>query len=256
MKSYSLCLFLLASLSLGAAAETYQANTKLPGVTSISEFAGRWEQKVPAEDGWQNRGWIEESFTPGGDDPASHHQVMSLPDGRKVINHRLLQAGSLMPISTRQTLEGFPDGAPKSVSFEFHERRVVKNTEAADGQVTTEEGLLSTSGWDGSIFGLALAALDLKPGDSHRIPSVMGSFLGAYWVDLTVSTADPVTLKDGTSKALLRVDVEWINLQDGAIYPGGPDESGGSYYLFEDPPPGVSPVYRYINNGADIVMDL
>ena len=256
MKPLALFILLITTVPLTTAADTYQANSELPGASAIGQFTGSWEQKVPTEEGWQQRGRIEETFKPGVEGPASHHQVMSLPDGRKIITHRQLQASNLMPMSTRQTLEGFPEGAPKSVNFEFHERRVVKNTEAADGQVATEEGLLSTSGWDGSIFGLALAALDLKVGDSHRIPSVMGNFLGAYWVDLTVSMADPVTLKDGTEKALLRVDVEWINLQDGAIYPGGPDQSGGSYYLFKEPPAGVSPVYRYINNGVDIVMDL
>ena len=74
-----------------------------------------------------------------------------------------------------------------------------------------------------------------------------------YWVDAHVHKTDNVVI-NGSSKKLWQLDTRWLDVSSGSVSPKGPDESGGSYYIFQNPDKNQPSVYRYKNNTVDITL--
>ncbi len=249
---------LLISLTLTCMADQaiIRGDEPLAGIEQIKPFHGVWSQRAAGEDGWTDAGTIEERLELLQDGNWRHTQISHRPDSSRVEAIRILAADTLLVRSLEQTLHGFPDTAPRSINVVFQDHQIRKQTRMSDGQVVEAKTCMPFDGYDGMIFGLVLAALPLKEGMQYRLPSVMSAFMHGFWANADMKLAEPVKLADGKDYRQWRVDVEWLNINDGDIYPPGPDESGGSYYILENPPAGTPPVYRYVNNGVDITLRL
>lgn len=252
--SVSILLTIVFWSSLGHTAEVAIPDEKNISGLELPAFSGRWKQLVLAEDQWVERAEISETLrheTLDGEKVYRHTQTVKIPDGRQVEMVSYFKAPTMVPLRASRQFTGFPKGAPSQQEFYFDAKTATLKTILGDE--TTETVLHTTAPmYNGLLLGLLIAALPLEEDLQLRVPAVMPAMQYTYWMTLDVQGTETVTVQ-GAPKSVWRVDAEWLNLHDGSIYDGGPGGSGGSYYIFRDPPPGMPPVYRYVNTNVDIV---
>ncbi len=95
----------------------------------------------------------------------------------------------------------------------------------------------------GAALGLPLAMLEYQDEPLHFKASMV-SFDGTYEVKATWVGRAVLQFEGNDIEAWL-IDVEWHHNESGDIYPAGPDESGGRYWVVSNPPEGFPYVPRY-----------
>ena len=92
-------------------------------------------------------------------------------------------------------------------------------------------------------MGLPLATLDYQ-GEPVEFAASMINFDATYKVIATWAGTETFE-HNGQDVEATMVDIHWIHNEIGDVYPGGPDESGGRYWLVKNPPEGFPYVPRY-----------
>ena len=128
-----------------------------------------------------------------------------------------------------------------------------------DGEKQVAQGELPTQMFEGSGLGLALAALPLADDFEARLPVAMNlgltDELTLYNVRVRVSGKEIFPRKGKKEVEAWIVDVDWEDFETGEVTAaGGPDSSGGSYFVVPDPPKGFPHVPRYQNEGGAIEL--
>ncbi len=113
-----------------------------------------------------------------------------------------------------------------------------KDTQDVAGSAVTSDQFL------GSNFGLVLATLNPEEDFPLELPASMIRFDAGYRVIASVAGRETLDMPHGPVQSWM-IDVEWHHLELGDIYPGGPDASGGRYWIVPNPPAGVPYVPRY-----------
>ena len=136
--------------------------------------------------------------------------------------------------------------------FEFTESGYTQITHGPAEQVHELKVPVSVKGFNAANFGLAIAGLPLAAGYQARLPSVMPQLLGSYWTLISVTGETQFKLDDGTTIDAWQVDVDWLHLESGDVYPGGPDGSGGAYTIAKKIQTGEPRVLRYLTDTSDV----
>lgn len=254
-----LLIVLLAIAPLSSMANERSFEVIFPGQDRETEataqaYQGSWKQLVLVEGDWQESASINERMEAAGDDQWLHVQTSIPSDEMKVVSTRLVNRSDLFTTEVKQELLGFPDTQPRSMHITYANKQIKRKILMADGQEIEQMVHMPFDGYDGFILGLALSGLPLSDGKEYRLPSVMPNFMAGYWLHATVSDGGDVTLSDGSEQSIWFVDVEWWNINDGDIYPAGPDGTGGRYSIFKQPKSGQPAVYRYQTDTVDIVL--
>lgn len=182
-----------------------------------------------------------------------HQQWMDTGRGFSAHATTVLDRRSLAPISMVRELEGHPQGL-SHVELRFDETGYTKRSQRGEFDRSSRVEL-ATPSFDGAIFGIAIAGLPLAEGLRVRMPTVFTAWDGLYWLELSVTGRREVDWQGRTFEVLL-VDADWLNVNDGSIYPGGPDLSGGRYEILapehREEGSGLPLVWRYVNDTGDI----
>lgn len=104
-------------------------------------------------------------------------------------------------------------------------------------------GIASSTMLHGGAMGLPLATLGHQ-GEPLEFAASMIGFDATYKV-IASWVGTEMLEYDGHEVEASMVDIEWIHNEIGDVYPGGPTESGGRYWLVRNPPNGFPYVPRY-----------
>ena len=249
-------LLLFSSLLTAKKHQVILPGKPLANAVNVKPYTGEWKQLVLKEGSWLSSGIIREELTTLDGEHWQHIQSQRQQrDGKAQASvTRKLRKSDLFTLHMKQKLPGVVKGSPKSVTATYGDHKIQREIVTHDDQVKTQQVELPFDGFDGFIFGLALAGLPLEEGKLFRIPSVMASFMNGYWVDVNVSDGGVVVVK-GKSRPVWFVDVSWLNIHDGDTYLPGPDASGGRYTIFKQQPKGLPAVYRYKTDTLDIILE-
>jgi hypothetical protein len=221
----------------------------------LQAFDGLWDSYQRGEPDVR-RGRFREHFELHDDEMGSqwvHEQLIFRGDvsvGAAVLR---LDPSTLAPVKLVQHFADHPQGIQR-IQLDFDASGYTRRT-TTDGIEAEDRVELPVAAYYGNSFGLAVAALPLTDGYRARLPSVFPAWDGLYWLELTVVGRAERSLSDeagGQSVEVFLVDADWLNVNDGSIYPPGPDASGGRYEIVVDPMPGQAPVWRYISDTSDI----
>ena len=166
------------------------------------------------------------------------------PDGARSQSIIHFARSSLAPLRM-ETLQYDPDGAELGSSY------YILTADGYSGEVTRGEETRDVSGnsvtsnqFPGTNFGLALATLDPEEDFPLELPASMIQFDAGYRVIASIAGRETLDTARGPVETWM-IDVEWHHLEQGDVYPGGPDASGGRYWVIPNPPAGVPYVPRY-----------
>ncbi|HSG80798.1 MAG TPA: hypothetical protein VLC48_01005 [Gemmatimonadota bacterium] len=109
-----------------------------------------------------------------------------------------------------------------------------------------------------------MAALPYEEGSAAKIPVLQASTQSKHWVVARVVGSEVVDRGDGIELDAWVVELDWWGMgADPSYFPGGGRNgtagTGGVYWIFKDPPPGVSRVFRVrteINQNADVIVQM
>jgi hypothetical protein len=96
---------------------------------------------------------------------------------------------------------------------------------------------------NGAALGLPLATLGFQSEPLEFAASMIG-FDASYKVTATWAGKEMIEFEGDEVEAWL-VDIDWLHEGLGDVYPGGPDASGGRYWVINNPPEGLPYVLRY-----------
>lgn len=199
-----------------------------------------WTQCVRNEGGWQYSGRVEESLDQS-PDGLRHVQRVKRSDGGESLVVNVLDRNSLAQLRLLQTARDAQGEIRLSAEYEFSDNGYTGRRQQGES-IETRNGSLNRSQFNGAILGLPLSLLDwTRP--AYRLNAFMLQFDAAYEVHATLAGEELLEV-DGIQVQVRWVDVEWHH-ENGDVYTGGPDASGGRYWLLKHPRPNLPSVLRY-----------
>ncbi len=223
----------------------------------LKPFHAHWVQKQ-TQDGEQQLSpiTIEEQLSRNGDGHWVHQQTMHHAEKSiKVYHSRTFDQHSMRLMNQSTQYENAPPKAPKSLSYELFNNHFTGLVTAADNSITEIKHPLSMPMFDGQIAGLAMAALPLATDKKWSMPMTIPTMKAEFWLEASVTGKQSMAAHNGQQVEVWVVDALWHNLTDGDVYPGGPEHSGGTYYITVDQQPGQPVVMAYANNSTVILWD-
>jgi hypothetical protein len=269
--------FLVGTVISGAAIAQSSPPLIGPGHPSIDSstlhrFSASWRESALQGSEWRDRSTVAESLstgrrgavhvfhrdaTPVGWEGYTLEAVFDRVGFRPRSLERRFKDG-IAPAVLKQLEAG---GLPQSYRFEFGELRYVLTRTGFDGTISVDTATFDRPMFDGTTLGLLLASLPLRVGFTARLPILfvqpdVGS-VTKYWAIVRVAAIEPVPGPNATSVDTYRVDVDWADYDTGVVSsPGGPENSGGSYWIARQPPGGFPFVPRYASSSVDYLLQL
>ncbi len=256
----------LAPSASGAGAKELKVGHKHVDGRRIKAHSGRWSMKAKMGDKWvENAVVIEETERAkvDGKDVIRRKQTIERMDGIVVATTCILEGKTLAPMSQTKDLQlpagaQLPPGIPIHTEWTYEGKKYRKAERTQSGESTDGAVDLAAPMFELNVFGLVVAALPLRAGYSAVIPVAMdGGAPGQckatqYRVTATVFGKEKVSF-DGRQLEAWRVDTSWADYESGEVTsPGGPDKSGGAYWIVSRRKGKMPHVLRYKNDTADI----
>ncbi len=238
-------------------AYTTPVYSSMVNTNRLKPFHAKWiQQKIEAGKTTTLPVTIEEKLIKDEQGNWQHIQVMhdEVKD-MKVHHTRTFDQQSMRFMTQKTRYENAPEQAPKSVSYELFNNRFSGEVVSADGALKSIEHPLSMPMFDGQIAGLPIASLPLELGKKWSMPMVIPTMKSEYWLEATVTAKKLMAAENGNELEVWVVDALWHNLTDGDVYPAGPNNSGGTYYINVDQQAGEPVVIAYANQNAVILWD-
>lgn len=237
----SAALGLVASGVAGATDALVVGDGQIDG-TRIAPYELTWRQCSLADGNWVAAGDLTEKLVTIGETVFKHQQMTVGADGSTTEATTYFDRRSFAPLRLEYVQRG-PDGsvaarAEHVLTADGYTGRVTRGDQSKE--VT---GAASSAMMHGGSMGLSLATLDSRV-DPLRFSAAMINFDATYKVTATWAGTETLDYQGAKVVAML-VDVEWLHEGLGDIYPAGPDESGGRYWIVADPPEGFPYVPRY-----------
>ncbi len=223
------------------------------GIERVVAYEGRWQQ-FDRGSGAPLSSYAE-SLAPAAADGVEvleHRIVMELPNAARVVTVTHHDHASLAPLKIDSRLIGGSPERPSQRTFEFTDSGYTVRTRGPEEQVSELQVSVSVKGFNASNFGLAIAGLPLAAGYRARLPALMPQLQGSYWTVIEVTGETAFSLPDGTTIDAWLVDVNWLHLESGDIYPGGAEGSGGTYTIAKRIEAGHPRVLRYLTDTSDV----
>ncbi len=237
-------LFLLALISqttAAGAANTMSVGDGMIDGRRIHPYEFSWQQCSLADGQWQNRASLTEAMATHGDSQLRRRQTVVRPDGTVVQSDNYFDRGSFALL--RMEMEATLDGVTVATSKRQFDANGYSGVIGRGDESTAVKGKIDTSMLHGGALGLPLSTLEYQDKPLHFKASMV-SFDGTYEVKATWVGREVLQFEGNDIEAWL-IDVEWHHNESGDIYPAGPDESGGRYWVVSNPPEGFPYVPRY-----------
>ncbi len=208
---------------------------------SLSSYDFVWSQCGATEGVWSTSPNLSERAVVIGDAMLRLTQSSSSEQGNST-STAYLDRASLSPVRFERKMSP-PDGSAAMT---------LEHTLSEDGyhlvmrqgeQMRSKDGSIGSNMYDGASLGLALSRLSFDV-DAYAFQSSMIGMEATYSTIATLAGRETVQHGDDALNVML-VDVEWHHDQKGEIYLPGPNESGGRYWIVQNPPEGVPYVLRY-----------
>ncbi len=265
---YTLMLLLMPALALATTDQPPKPSSDLPAYTTpvyasvidptrLKPFHAHWVQKQQ-QDGQEKLSpiTIEERLNRNDEGDWVHKQTMHHAEKPiKVYHSRTFDQHSMRLLNQSTHYENAPAQAPKSVTYQLFNNHFTGVVTAADNSTKDIRHPLSMPMFDGQIAGLAIASLPLGTDKKWSMPMTIPTLKAEYWLEAKVTDRTLMAAANGQQVDVWVVDALWHNLTDGDIYPGGPENSGGTYYITADQQAGQPVVMAYANNSALILWD-
>jgi len=224
----------------------------------IKPYAATWYVRVKNGENWKANGTLTEKA-----------EVVASEEGEALAWTQIMAGGAmgvsftnktrflrkdLRPLTSEMTITGekVPDHMVVSMDLHF-EASSLEGTLRRQGEepAPSPSFALDVPMFDGNNMGLILAALPLKHGYETRVAVVYPRFTTSYWVVARVTGQKSFDDGRGGKVQAWVVDTDWIDRKSGHVSPGGPDASGGTYYVVPEPPEWYPHVPKYINASFD-----
>jgi len=213
----------------------------------IKPYQQVWRQCSLKEGEWVDGGTFTETAIEVKDDGKRLLRVeqgTERPDGARSYTIVHFDRSTLSPLRMETRVHDSEDKELGSANYvltpEGYVGHFVRGGESQDvaGSAVTSEQFL------GMNFGVALATLDPEEDFPLELPASMIQFDAGYRVIASIAGRETLDMPHGPVESWM-IDVEWHHLGQGDVYPGGPDASGGRYWVVPNPPAGVPYVPRY-----------
>ncbi|MEP2989920.1 MAG: hypothetical protein ABJN65_05120 [Parasphingorhabdus sp.] len=96
-------------------------------------------------------------------------------------------------------------------------------------ETKNKSGSLTSQMFDAMILGVPLSTLDFGK-NGFVLKAFMAQFDGTYTL-IAHKTGSEITVQDNEEISINWIDVKWLHDQSGDIYPPGPQNSGGRYWI-------------------------
>ena len=207
----------------------------------ISPYSLSWQQCAVQEGEWVSSGALTEKLDIIGEQIVRHRQIGSQPGGVATVTSTYFDRASLAPlrIETEATRDGTQIAyVERNLNSGGYTGYMIRN-----GERTDLAGAPSSEMLHGMVLGLPLAAIDVQS-EPLSFAASMVAFDGTYDVIATWAGSETIDWNEQTIDVQL-IDVEWHHRESGDVYPPGPDESGGRFWVVNEPPAGFPYVPRY-----------
>lgn len=244
-----LLIVLLLALGIGplaAAVTVIQPGDGQVDGTRIRPYQQIWRQCSRQDGAWVDGGTFAETLieVKDGERMWRLEQSSERPDGRRGQTVIHYDRRSLSPLRMESRQFGPDDTELASASYSFDAQGYKGQVIRGDETREVSGDAVTSQQFPGGNFGLALATLDPEKDFPAELPSSMVQFDAGYRVIATVAGQEALETASGSVDAWL-IDVEWHHLGTDDVYPGGPDQSGGRYWVVPRPPQGFPYVPRY-----------
>lgn len=206
----------------------------------IGNHQASWRQCALQDGQWVEGGVVTETTTVIGN-VLRHRQQTRQPDGIHATTDTYLDRRSLSPLRIEQEVYD-AEGKDLARSERMLSATGYSGWVRRGGETKPVEGSLNSNYFNGASLGMPLSTLDF----AHRryeLDAFMMVFDAHYRV--FASDAGQETLEhDGQTLPARMVDVEWHH-DNGDVYPPGPDQSGGRFWLLVGPHESLPRVLRY-----------
>ncbi len=210
--------------------------------TKLQPYELSWRQCRLLDGDWVASNNLTERLIVIGDDVLRVQQFSVLPDGGSAVTTTYLDRHSLAPLRLERRMTA-ADGSERGSAEHVLTESGYKGRVAQGDKTKQVAGKANSTMLHGNVMGLPLATLDYQDQPLEFAASMI-SFDATYKV--TASWVGRENLDfNGTKVEAWMVDVHWVHQEIGDVYPGGPDESGGRYWLVQNPPDGFPNVPRY-----------
>lgn len=242
MFKHLIALFMLA-VSLPPA---HGAKVLIPGDGQIDgrqlkPYELSWQQCSVQNDKWQSGGKLSEELIVIGDAILRHRQRTTAPDGTENRSDTFFDRTTLSPL--RMERQVTKDGEPLVYIETVLTTDGYSGLARQGGKTKSVSGIISSDMLHGATMGLPLATMAWQKEPVTFLASMIG-FDGTYEVTAIWIGKDKL-LYEGKEIQTWMIDVDWLHRESGDVYPGGPDASGGRYWVVANPPVGFPHVPRY-----------
>lgn len=223
----------------------------------LKPFDAKWRQYHRDKSGRRESGYYHEQLIRQPEAGQWKH-IQSVTQGNnvRVTTTTVFDEQSLNPVSLVQQVNKKANAATSVSRYRFEQTSYEEQIDQPGNAPVTNTVHLPTAMFNTSNFGLVLASLSLDMGKIFRLPLMYPQYEASmYWVTARVTGTRDFRDHANQPVPAWQVDIEWLDLKGGGIYPGGPDKSGGSYFILKQPHDSLPPVLAYLNDSTAIEVD-
>ena len=263
MKILAIMIMMLNSLIASATTQIMIPKASGEGLVART-YDGKWKMITKVDGKWVFNGTISENLAMDDNDIWHHVQLTEYLDKNIAPTKvsRILRKNDhfteqlVLDIINNSIVSQENSHYLKKMTLDFRDKAATQRAVLMDDSKHKREiENLPFNGFDGFILGLVLSGFELRDGSVFRLPVIMfRQIFTPYWVDAYVHKTESVKI-NGKSKKLWRVDTRWLDVSSGTTNPAGPEETGGSYYILQNPEQNQAAVYRYKNASVDIILN-
>ena len=248
-------LMLAATASAAGTPAATIGDGKVDG-SKLKPYEYTWHQSSFADGKWVYGGTLTErvsAIEKAGKRVLQIEQITNQPNGTRVTSTSYVDHATLAPMQIHVVVYGPDRTRQQSATYELGPDGFT-GTKTTKGQRETVSGKVTSESYSGTAFGLSLATLNLEDQLPIELPAAMIAFDANYRVIATDAGQKTLSIGGKQVEAVL-VDVEWHHLELGDVYPGGPDASGGRYWIVTNPPDDVPYGPRYKTDSYAIEIE-
>lgn len=209
---------------------------------ALQPYEHTWRQCSLQDGDWVRGADLTERMVVIGDHLIRIQQTVDRPDGSVTVSTSYFERSSLAPLRLEHRATGADGSDQGRVEHELSEDGYHGRMFRGE-QHKTVAGSASSEMLHGGVLGLPLAALPFQS-QPVEFKASMISMDATYGVTATWAGKETLDISNEKAEAFL-IDVDWLHDGLGDVYPGGPDKSGGRYWVVHNPPPGIPYVPRY-----------
>lgn len=232
--------FLMVVISASSSASDTAGNNSFDG-SVLNAYDLEWLQCRYDGESWRSGPNLREALVPMGE-LLLIRQNSVRPDGLMNQLEVTLSKNTMMPSSSKVEIST-PDGNPAYVAVHHIGTDGYNGYVTRGGETKQVSGSINNQMLHGGTMGLPLASLRRVDGQVSFDASML-QFDGTYKVVAKWVGSETLLVND-QSVTVQWVDVSWLHNESGDIYKMGPNESGGRYWLINEPAEGMPYVLRY-----------